>query len=348
MTNASDLSWPDLPVSYLRVLLEILEERGIVRDAALRDTGIPRRVLSEADGRVTTLQGVALVLNGLQLFGDNGLGYEVGLRLRPSTHGFLGFAGMTGRNLREAIESTAKYVRTRVRNVDVLFAEEGARAVLQLREQFRIPLENVRKFGIEVVLLGIAGMAEAVTGDRASDLELCFDWPEPPYHARYRDRLSPVRFGCPTNQFGFPAAMLDLPLVLADESAHQQALGQVAIEYASVRTQEGDIAARVRAVLQLSLDDGYPDRRKVAAKLAMSTRTLTRKLTAQQTSYQVLLEEARQRDARHLLETSSLDVQAISSRLGFDNAANFTRAFKRWTGGLTPSDVRLATDRSKA
>jgi AraC-like DNA-binding protein len=348
MTYASDWSRPDIPVPYVRVLLEILDERGIARDAALRETGIPRRVLSEADGRVTPLQWGALAHNALQLFGDNGLGYELGLRLRPSAHGFLGFAAMTGRDLREAIRSMAKYLRTRARNVHISFAEEGDRAMLQVREQVRVPFENVRNLGIEVILLGIARMVEAVTEKRASDLELCFDWPEPPYHARYRDRIPLVRFGCPTNQFRFPVAILDLPLVLADECAHQQALAQVAIEHASVRAQEGDIAARVRAELQLSVEDGYPDRRKVAAKLAMSTRTLTRKLSAQRTSYQALLEEACQRDARHLLETSSLDMQAISVRLGFDNAANFTRAFKRWTG-LTPRDLRLATaDRSVA
>jgi AraC-like DNA-binding protein len=345
MKGASNPSLPAVPVSYVLVLLGILEERGIARDAALRDTGIFARVLSEADARVTLMQWVVLVHNAFQLSEDGGLGYEFGLRLRASAHGFFGFAVMTARTLREAVDSVTKYIRARAK-FEISFAEEGDYAVLELRQLFQLPLENLRRFGIESVLLGMAHLGETITGGRF-DGELCFEWPEPPYHARYRDRLPPVRFGCLANQLRFPAEKLDCRLVLADECAHQQALVQVELELATSCAEEGDIAARARAELQLSLDDGYPKFRKLATKLAMSTRTLARKLSAQNTSYQALLEQARYRDARHLLEASSLDVQTIAARIGFDNAANFTRAFKRWTG-LTPREVRLAaTDRSK-
>ena len=79
-------------------------------------------------------------------------------------------------------------------------------------------------------------------------------------------------------------------------------------------------------------DNGYPDLARVAAALCVSTRTLKRRLQRHGTSFMLLLEECRRRDAQHLLSHSTLSVQAIAARLGYQNPANFSRAFSRWTG----------------
>jgi AraC-like DNA-binding protein len=50
---------------------------------------------------------------------------------------------------------------------------------------------------------------------------------------------------------------------------------------------------------------------------------------------------ARQRDAQQLLRQTQAEVQWIAQYLGYHNPANFTRAFKQWTG-QTPSEFRLS------
>jgi len=62
-------------------------------------------------------------------------------------------------------------------------------------------------------------------------------------------------------------------------------------------------------------------------------------LQMQGVSYQGLLEEARRRDALVLLEKPNIEIQKIAELLGYNNPANFTRAFKEWTG-RTPSQFR--------
>jgi len=336
-SSPKDLHLPTIPVSYPLLLLEILEERGVTRDAALRDTGIHPPLLSQAEARLTTLEWVRLAANALELSGDEGLGYEYGLRLRPSAHGFLGYAAMTGASMREAVDLGVKYFRARLRQFQLHFVQDDAWGLLELRERERIPV--LRNFFIECILIGLSHLHGTLIGETRPDGELWFDWPEPVYYARYRERLPNVRFSQPANLVRFPVTYLERRPLLADEAAHQQALTQVEREFAAVREEEdGDLVARVRAELHLS-SGGYQDVRSLCARLGMSPRTLRRKLGAQRTSYQTLLDEARQRDARHLLEASDLDVQTISARVGFDNPANFTRAFKRWTG-CTPSGVR--------
>jgi AraC-like DNA-binding protein len=55
-------------------------------------------------------------------------------------------------------------------------------------------------------------------------------------------------------------------------------------------------------------------------------------LQEQGTSYSVLLEAARRRDACRMLAGRELLIKEIGAVLGYDDPANFTRAFRAWTG----------------
>ena len=71
----------------------------------------------------------------------------------------------------------------------------------------------------------------------------------------------------------------------------------------------------------------------------MSGRTLKRKLHERGTTFRALLDDARFRQAQHLLENPDLDIQQVAIALGYRDPACFTRAFRRWSG-RTPSQAR--------
>jgi AraC-like DNA-binding protein len=95
---------------------------------------------------------------------------------------------------------------------------------------------------------------------------------------------------------------------------------------------------RVRAQLAPG-PDGYADLERVARRLFMSGRTLKRKLQERGTTFRALLDDARFRQAQHLLENPDLDIQQVAAALGYRDPACFTRAFRRWSG-RTPSQAR--------
>ena len=99
-----------------------------------------------------------------------------------------------------------------------------------------------------------------------------------------------------------------------------------------------DLLERVRAQLAPG-PDGYADLERVAARLFMSGRTLKRKLQERGTTFRALLDDARFRQALHLLENPDLDIQQVAAALGYRDPACFTRAFRRWSG-RTPSQAR--------
>ena len=70
----------------------------------------------------------------------------------------------------------------------------------------------------------------------------------------------------------------------------------------------------------------------MARRLGLSARTLQRRLTAQGRSYQVLVDEVRTTLASEYLAHTTMSVEEVGQRLGFSEATNFRKAFRKWTG----------------
>ena len=102
---------------------------------------------------------------------------------------------------------------------------------------------------------------------------------------------------------------------------------------------EASVSERVRAVLIETLPSGDASIERVADKLAMSKRTLQRKLTAEGISFQNILQEVRENLADHYLSKSKLSLGEISFLLGFQESNSFIRAFSGWKG-ISPGSYR--------
>jgi AraC-like DNA-binding protein len=98
-------------------------------------------------------------------------------------------------------------------------------------------------------------------------------------------------------------------------------------------------AKRVRAALLEGLPSGLVTMEAIARKLALSKRTLQRRIEVEGSSYQQILKETREALAEHYLERTALPTAEISFLLGFDEPNSFYRAFRSWTGA-TPDSVR--------
>lgn len=99
------------------------------------------------------------------------------------------------------------------------------------------------------------------------------------------------------------------------------------------------MADRVRACLMETLPGGLASVGEVAARLAVSQRTLQRRLTDEGTSFQTVLTEVREELARHYLQNSVHSTPEIAFLLGYNDPNSFYRAFHDWTG-RTPDAVR--------
>ena len=99
------------------------------------------------------------------------------------------------------------------------------------------------------------------------------------------------------------------------------------------------VAERVRAALLECLPSGRVSMDAVARRLAVSKRTLQRRLSKEETTFQKVLQDTREALARHYLQRTDLATAEISFLLGFEEPNSFYRAFSDWTGS-TPDHVR--------
>jgi len=91
-------------------------------------------------------------------------------------------------------------------------------------------------------------------------------------------------------------------------------------------------------VLQILLGGDLAD--SVAESLGMSSTTLRRRLRADHTCYQFLLDRARQYRCEQVLRSTWRPGKCLADELGYLEVNSFYRAFRRWTG-LTYSEYKL-------
>lgn len=342
MNLVVEVNKPTVAASYLQLLVEIIGERGFTTDQLFRGLPVSQSLLDHADSRMSPVQWALAVNRAMNLTGDQGLGYECGLRMRPTVNGYLGYAAMSCATLGDALNLLARYFTSRQRGFSLSLVHDGPVAMLELKPNHAIP--TLRRFFHEHILIGVvsgaaATLGEAVAAEVIDGVEVCFDWPEPAYHDRYACRLPSIRFDAPSSCVRFPVEILRLKPVFADPQTSRMAVEHCERELLQVGGERGTMRARVEAELLLKPHEGYPDQEAVAQKLGVSTRTLARQLKIGGTNFRVMLDEARRRDACKLMESSPLNLAEIASQLGYKNPANFTRAFQKWTGE-TPSAYR--------
>ncbi|WP_197379291.1 AraC family transcriptional regulator [Mycolicibacterium mengxianglii] len=156
--------------------------------------------------------------------------------------------------------------------------------------------------------------------------------------APYEEFLGAHVYRAPRHRVVFSAADAARPFLTSNEPLWR------AFE-PELRRRLGDLdtpsttAERIRAALLEALPSGQASMDLIAKKLALSKRTLQRRIEAEGTNFQQILDQTRTNLSRHYLENTALSVPEIAFLLGFSEPNSFYRAFRVWTG-TTPENVR--------
>lgn len=328
-----------LPGAYFHELLSLCARCGVTAGALLEGTGVTLAALRDPATRLPLPQCAALVARARSLSDEPALAFLMGTQMRLSWHGFLGFAAMTASTVRDALEIAQSFSLTRTAAFGISSYVEGDVAALVLEE--RAPLGELREFAVITLLVGISQIARAMTGEPLTGVAECA-FPEPSYAERVLRGQSAqtggtMLFDRPSHRLLFAATVLDMPVVTADPIATQLARAECDRELSALAETVGFVG-RVRALVARG-DEGMRASDEVAHRLHVSPRTFKRRLSAHGTSFSALREEVRRQRALLLLANRQLTLSDVAGRLGYSDVANFTRAFRRWTG-QTPARYR--------
>ena len=300
-------------------------ERGVAAEQLLAGTGLELDALRSPGTEVTGRQELAVLRNLQHLCPDPALALEAGRRYHLTTYGIWGFALASSPTVRDALEVGSTFVDLSFTFCSFAVEEDDTELRLCL-DDHEVP-DDVRAFVVARDLAGLRTITgELVPGLALERLEVRL--PEPADPAPY-DEVFGVRprFDAGRNTAVIAAAALDLPLPQADELTAAMTQRQCR-ELVERRRARSGVAGLVRDEL-VSAPSEMPDVDQVAARLAVSTRTLRRRLADEGTSYRALVEEVREALAEELLATGSLSVEQVARRLGYAETASFTNAFTR-------------------
>jgi len=148
---------------------------------------------------------------------------------------------------------------------------------------------------------------------------------------------TPLQRG-PTHAVTFSTGDAERPFLTSNEPMWNAFEPQLRQRLADL-TASASTVERVRSALLEALPSGLVSIDDVAGKLALSKRTLQRRIKSEGASFIGVLNATREELARHYLSKTRLPPAEISFLLGFSEPNSFFRAFKGWTG-TTPEAVR--------
>ncbi len=253
--------------------------------------------------------------------------WRFGANVRLTSHGGLSMMLMSSSSVREAI-SALRFLPllTNLVSVSLVEAADGGGFLLIEAHAGEARLDTMPLYYAASAMRRLIRM---VTGRQPTTITHI---PGPaPSFVRSEDPAL-WRFDAAAAGIEFSQEELDQACLFADPVTFH-ATWQACAADLQVVLQGLGLAQRVRRLLDDSAH--YPNQTALARSLHMSSSTLKRQLAQAGSSFSQLLEDSRRQRAIAALLVGQLSVQQISERLGYSDQANFTHAFKKWTG-VTP------------
>ncbi len=331
---------PTYPPHVVRQLLHVVQERGLSPARLCNGVGFTVQDLMQTDFRVSYRQTRWIVQRAMRALGDPALGLATGARQTPVSWGLPGLGMLTCANLGAAIEYGIRYQREAGTLTRVSASFTDRHFTIEGSTRFAEP--ELEPFFMEEMLVGAVALGRWLIGAdfRPLHVELCY--PKPVYATALRRFFAcPVEYGASVNRLVAERHWCEKTLPMYDELICGSIQRQIDRALSS-ETPQHDFIEIVCHRIRTALPE-LPSLAKIAAGLNHSERTLRRRLRELGVSYQVLLDRIRYEAALDLLRRTQLPLQGIAAAIGFTDARNFRRAFKRWSGML-PTQIRERGD----
>ncbi|GAA3885095.1 AraC family transcriptional regulator [Streptomyces sedi] len=147
-----------------------------------------------------------------------------------------------------------------------------------------------------------------------------------------------VRFGRPEGALRVERRVLDERFATADETIRELAAAHLADTYADPGRA---VSTQVKRALAGTLGTAPPALSGVARLLAVHPRTLQRRLAAEGTTFEAVLDEARREAAHRYITTTALPLGQVAALVGFSEQSTLSHAVHRWYG-TSPRALRRA------
>lgn len=324
---------------YARLILRELEQRGIDPAPLFTGSALSRdELLRGGDIRLPDFLHILQI--GDRLLGDEQLGLLLGRKMHVFAMGPVGAGMAVAPCLRDGLQLLESFTRLHASYIDI-----DARSTMRgLTVSILYDQETgyAERLHTETAVLLLQQYMETLIGKPVSDVWYRFAMPEPDSPQDYANALhGKIAFDADANEVDIPQRWLDSPSPYYNAELWQQA--QISLARTLKEQSKSDGAPYTQHITTLLSTSEAPflDLGEVAYRLHVSVRTLNRHLKAENTSFRQLKSRALASRAKLYLRESNQSVEAIAEALGYQDTANFRRAFRK-SEGRSPIEYRLA------
>jgi len=323
----------------IAVLVETVAEQGIGPQAVLAGLDLSEESLADPSTLVSIRQYIDACENVIAAGAEPSTPFRVGARLHLSAYGMYGYALLCCPTMRDYFDFAVKYHALATPTLHISWRETEQAAIWEFTDIHKNAMgAEVRRFLIRQQMAQHVTHVRDVVGANALPLQALISFPADGLERVHEQYLGcPCLFDQPVDELHYPHALLDEAPQLANRltvsilrDTCDRLIGEAKIS--------SGVAGEVYQILMMTPNQ-FPGMEAVADQLMITTRTLRRKLVAEQTSYGSILDDVRCSLATEYLRTTRMSTEDIAAKLGFSDNTNFRRAFKRWTG-KSPRQVR--------
>jgi AraC-like DNA-binding protein len=325
----------------LFALVQAAKQFGLPPETVLKGTSLTEEALQDGRTQSTVEQYLTASTNVIGRCDDPMLPLTVGRSLHLSAYGLYGFALLCSPTVRTGFEMAVRYHRLATPIFSIRWEIENGEFVWTFPNEalsgYSRPLR--RFLTLQQLAQHITHVQDIARSDRRPLwMEVALD---PPTSALLFDAEfgCPVHFGAPMTRIVYDMTILDDRPPLTNPVTHAL-LRESCESLIGSGADRGGLAGHVARIVMEALAP-FPSMEDVAGKMALTPRTLRRRLADEGTSYSEILDQVRNDLARKYLESNTFTVDDIADLLGFTDAANFRSSFKRWNG-VTPSEYRAS------
>jgi AraC-like DNA-binding protein len=289
---------------------------------------LPMAVCENPETLIPLSQGCHFLEQAALSQGIAQLGLQIGQRARLEELGIFGRLICGSLTLYEAITAASRLVAAHNTGERIWLKIQGEQA--QLCHQLVARVDHGRQQADHYALMYLLQLVRLAAGANWRPREIHFETAPSPELGKF-EPLADARlaFHQEATALFFSRNLLMLPL---KKQAKLPVMPSKAETDLWTSAPAGDFAGSVRQVLDMLLGEGHPNIGLAAEVAGMSVRTFQRRLAAANLSYSRLIEQARFDKAMRLLAEPHISLINIAFELGYTEPANFTRAFRRWTG----------------
>jgi AraC-like DNA-binding protein len=331
--SASNLRQPTRLASGLIPLLNMLRDRGVSVDAAIRHAGIRHFELIDPAFTISLEQELAIIENMLPHLSEPADSLKLAGYYHVHHFSVLGLAIRACSNLSEVFGLINRYPRL----VWGVCESAGRLSDGVVEFELRAGEHRVERFLLERDMACVKTvLGEVLQGDFAL-IDVRFSHAAPDAVAAYEAFFQcPVLFAQASSGLRFAASELERAVPTADPLSREFYEAQCA-RISSLMDEPFRYASLVRDHLLCTTP--IPGLEALADTLQLDARTLQRYLKKEGETFSTLLQNVRLRRASDRLRYSDRPMEAIAEELGFSDAVAFSHAFKEWTG-LSPRKWR--------